>query len=324
MKERRIRRNAAQTGPGWRRRLVSWLVRHLQVFFYTLGQLSRGPANTLLTTSVIGIALALPAGLYVLVDNAQAVSRGWDGTAQISVFLKQDVDDAAGTKAAGELGHMPEVESVRYISKTEALQEYERMSGFPQALKALESNPLPGVIVVQPRPAFAQPAAVQALVDRLSKRSDVDFAQFDLQWVKRFYAIMQIVQRGVLVLAGLLSVAVLLIVGNTIRLGIQNRRDEIEIAKLFGATNAFIRRPFLYTGLWYGIIGSVIAWLLVSLAFELLRGPARHLADLYYSDFLLHGLDPTASAILVACGTVLGLLGSWLAVGQHLGDIEPS
>lgn len=313
-----------KSGPGARQRLGSWVIRHLQVFFYSLGQIWRGPFGALMTSAVIGIALALPAGLYLLLENAQVLSGGWDASAQVSVFLLADLPDERARASAREIEALPEVASARYVSRAQALREFEALSGFGEALKALGSNPLPAVVVLRPAPGHSDPAAVRSLVERLGTRPEVDIAQYDQQWVMRLYAIMEIVKRAVLVLASLLALAVLLIVGNTIRLGIQNRRDEIEIAKLFGATSAFIRRPFLYTGLWYGLIGAGLAWALVSASFGLLHQPAESLAALYNSSFRLQGLDLQSSLVLVATGAGLGLIGSWVAVGRHLGAIEPS
>ena len=223
-----------------------------------------------------------------------------------------------------QIASLTEVSAARVITKAEALAEFQEMSGFGAALDALEANPLPSVVVVQPAATHSDAEAVKTLVAAFATQAEVDVAQFDLQWVKRLYAMMEFVQRGVLVLAALLSVAVLLIVGNTIRLSIENRRDEIEIAKLVGATNAFIRRPFLYTGFWYGLFGGLLAHALVSSALELLREPTRQLALVYYSDFALLGLEGAASTVLVGSGALLGLAGSWVAVGRHLSSIEPS
>jgi len=291
--------------------------------FYTMGQLSRRPLGSLMTASVVGIALALPSGLYVLLENVRAVSRGWDGTAGISLFLRADVDDDGAVRLAHTIQTMPQVASTRWVSRVDALAEFRKASGLGDALEALEANPLPHVIMVRPQTAHTAPEDIRRLVDDLDARPEVDIAQFDLQWVQRLFGIMAIVQRGVLVLGAVLSVAVLLIVGNTIRLAIQNRRAEIEIAKLFGATNAFIRRPFLYTGLGYGLLGGVIAMLVVGSSLELLKGPVGQLAELYYSDFVLQGLGREASLVLVGAGAALGLTGSWVAVGRHLGAIEP-
>ena len=302
-------------------RLRAWLSRHLQVLVSSLGQLVRAPLGTLMTGGVIGIAL----GLYVLLENFQTVSRDWDGSAQISLFLAPAMSDADAREMAEELGRRPELDRVRVITRGEALDEYRRLSGFNDVLDALGAeNPLPAVLVLHPAPSHSGPAAIQNLLHELERRGDVEIAQYDLQWLKRLYAIMEIVQRGILVVAALLALGVMLIVGNTIRLSIQNRREEIEIAKLCGATDAFIRRPFLYTGLWFGLLGGVVAWTLVAASFELLRRPVGDLAALYYSDFLLVSIDAQTTIGLLGTGAALGLIGSWLAVGRHLDAIEPS
>jgi len=300
------------------------LLRHLQVLFFSLGRLSQTPFSTLMTVAVIGIALALPAGLYVALQNAQQLSQGWDSTTQISVFLKHEVDDRRAAALADQLRAMTEVAAVDYISRDQALEEFRRYSGFGDALTALDYNPLPAVLLVRPLEEHGAPQAVEQLLDRLRRLPEADGVQLDMQWVKRLYTIMEIGRRGVLVLAVLLGLSVLLVVGNTIRLAIQNRRDEIVITKLIGGTDAFIRRPFLYTGLWYGLLGGVIAWLLVNLSLALLSAPVSRLAGLYDSAYELSAAGGATSLVLLLGGTFLGLAGSWLAVGRHLGDIEPS
>ncbi len=306
------------------RGLHIWLLRHLQVFFYSLGQLSRHPFATLMTAAVIGIALALPAGLHVILKNAQQVSGGWDGAAKISLFLKKSVNDRQARTLQTRLRKLPEVGQVRYISRDQALEEFQRLSGFGEALDALEDNPLPSVLVIQPGLAASQPARTRQLLEKLRTYPEVDIANLDMQWVKRLYAIMDMVRRGVLVLAVLLAMAVLLVVGNTIRLAIQNRRAEIVVMKLIGGTDAFIRRPFLYTGFWYGLFGGLIAFVLVSLSFSVLSGPIERLAGLYQQQFVLSGLDFSSALLLFGASILLGLGGSWLAVGRHLRDIEPA
>lgn len=305
--------------------LNAWFIRHLQTFFYALGQLSRRPFSTLMTSAVIGIALALPAGLNVLLNNAQQVTAGWDGATQISLFLKTSVSETQAQSLAQQLRAMPQIGSVRYISRTQALAEFKKLSGFGDALSMLEDNPLPSVLVVFPTlDEHEGAAAVQALLDQLRARPEVDMAQLDMQWVKRIYAMMAIISRGVWVLASLLALAVLLVVGNTIRLAIQSRRDEIVIIKLIGGTDAFIRRPFLYSGFWYGLFGGVLALLLIQGALLALAGPVANLAGLYNSSFRLSGLGLLHVGALLGGGALLGLAGSWLAVGRHLREIEPT
>lgn len=304
--------------------LRTYLLRHLQVFFYSLGVLSRSPFATLMTAAVIGIALALPSGLHVVLKNAQQLSGGWDGAAQISLFLKRSVGDDEAERLAKQIRTLPQVAGVTYISRREALLEFQRLSGFGDALQALKDNPLPSVLVIRPASAESTPEATEALLQRLGAYPPVDLAQLDMQWVKRLYVIMELVRRGVVVLAILLAVAVLLVVGNTIRLAIQNRRDEIVVMKLIGGTDAFIRRPFLYTGFWYGLFGGVIAWVLVNLSLSILSEPVERLAGLYQSRFELSGFDLASTTMLLGASILLGLAGSWLAVGRHLRDIEPS
>jgi cell division transport system permease protein len=299
----------------------AWLSHHLHVFFFSLGQISRNPLATLMTASVIGIALALPTGLYLLLENARAVSQGWDGVMQISLYLKPEISDQQAYLLAQRLQQHPDIKQLRVISRSQALQEYKQLSGFSEALNMLVDNPLPAVLVVRPR--LATPQQGQMLLQQLSQLKEVDVAQFDQRWLKRLFAIVDIIRRGVLILAVLLALAVLLIIGNTIRLSIQSRREEIEVNKLFGATDRFIRRPFLYSGWWYGFLGSLFAWGLISYALYLLEDPTRQLSSLYFSQYQLITLDFKATLVLLLTGPFLGLLGAGLAVGRHLQSIQP-
>lgn len=301
-----------------------YFARHLQVFIGSLGRLSRAPLGTLMTSAVLGIALALPFGLSVLLENAERLSSGWDGATQVSLFLEREVSDERGRRLSETLAERPDIAETAFISREEALEEFQRLSGFGDVLDALESNPLPSVVVVRPAGAQLNPEGVEALVKRLKAYPEVELAQLDMQWVKRLYAIMDIVERGVHILALLLALAVVLVVGNTIRLAIQNRRDEIVITKLIGGTDAFIRRPFLYTGFWYGFFGSILAYLMIVGALFALRDPVRVLSGLYDSGFRLSSLETGTGAMLLGSGVLLGLLGSWLAVSRHLREIEPT
>jgi cell division transport system permease protein len=306
-------------------RLQAWLIRHLQTFFYTLGLLARAPLASFLTAAVIGVALALPAGLYVVLGNVESATRGWHASNEVSLFLKLDVSNDDAREVADGVRGWSQVTSARLITRSQALEEFRELSGFADVMDVFaDDNPLPAVIVVEPAVDAGNAAAMDKLLSRLGELPEVDFAQFDLAWLERLYGILRIVERGVLVLAALLAAGVLLVVGNTMRLGVENRRQEIEIAKLFGATDAFIRRPFLYSGLLYGIIGGAIAWLLVWTAFLLLGEPVQRLAALYSGDYRLQGLGPWASMALLGGGALLGLLGSWLSVGRHLAAIEPT
>ena len=303
--------------------LKTYLLRHLQVFFYSLGQLVRNPFSLLMTAAVIGIALALPTGLHVILKNVQQLSGEWNRTTQISVFLKPDITETRARDLQQKIKRLPEVEHVNYISKQKALDEFQRLSGFGDALNALEHNPLPSVLVVQPVINLENKNQSEQLIKKLQHFKGVDIAQRDVQWVKRLYAIMDIVSRGVVLLSVMLALAVLLVVGNTIRLAIQNRREEIIVTKLIGGTDAFIRRPFLYTGFWYGLLGGLIAIFLVSFSLLLLQAPIEQLTSLYQGSFSLENMDFLTALNLLIISILLGLSGSWLAVGRHLKDIEP-
>ena len=311
-------------GPQQNTLMVSYLVHHLRVFIASLGDLSRHPMATLMTTAVIAIALALPTGLYLALNNIGGLSAGWDGSTQISLFLHTKVSEKKAQTFASRLRRHNEIDKVKLISKKQGLEQFRELSGFGGALEFLDDNPLPIVLVVQPIVDPQRPDKITHLVKELEDEKLVELAQLDVQWVKRLYTLLEIANRGIWIIGSLLGLAVLLVIGNTIRLDIQNRRAEIEVAKLIGASNAFIRRPFLYTGLWYGLIGGLMAWLLTALSLNFLEGPVQKLAVLYHSTFQLSGLEGSNILVLIGISCGLGLLGSWLAVGRHLSEIEPS
>ncbi len=299
-----------------------WLSQHLQALVASVGRLYRLPLPSLMTTAVIAIALALPTAFLLLLVNVERVTGGWESSARVSLFIKQDVAAPRYRALADELLGRQAVAAVEVVTPEAALDEFRRLSGFHEALELLDSNPLPPVLVVQPS-AGLTPSGIDELVAQLRTLAEVDQLRLDQEWVQRLHAIMQLVQRGVWVIAALLAIAVILVIGNTIRLDILNRRDEIVIAKLIGATDAFIRRPFLYEGIWYGAAGGLVAALLIEGGRLLLGGPARELALLYGSGFVIQGLTLSEFSQLTGFGALLGLVGSWTAVGRHLAAIEP-
>lgn len=302
---------------------ATWLSHHLQVALGSLGRLLRNPLPTGMTVVVIAFALALPAGLYALTQNLDLLSESWDQTADLSLFLTMDTDLEQAQILAAELEAHGNLNQVTLIDPDQALLELGSYSGFSEAITQLEENPLPVVLMLEPTPDVQTPAALERLAKEVEARPQVDFARLDAQWVRRFQAILSLAQRGVMLLGGALALAVLLVVGNTIRLEIENRRNEIEIMELVGATPAFIRRPFLYTGGWYGLFGGISAWLLVALALTLVQGPVSRLAGLYHTQFPLAGLGPAAALTILGGSLCLGLLGSWISVGRHLKAAQP-
>lgn len=305
------------------RETTIWWSHHTYVLLSSLGQLVRTPFPTMMTIVMIGIVLALPTGLYLLLENIQQISHDWGGTTQISLFLKPEIEEAKVHVLADQLLARPEMSNVQIITPAEALEEYRSLSGFKDALMALESNPLPYVLVLQLANGNITSKENQLLIEHLSRIPEVEVAQFDMLWLKRLFAMIEVVRRGVFILATLLSLAVVLVIGNTIRLSLYNRREEIEVYKLVGATDAFIRRPFLYSGLWYGLLGGIMAWGFVDISFWLLQNPIKNLTFLYNNPFKLVTLNIEITTILLFTSALLGLGGSWLAVGQHLKEIQP-
>jgi cell division transport system permease protein len=278
----------------------------------------------MMTIAVIAIALALPVGMYIALTNIGQLSSGWDGSTQISLFLHTSVTEDDAQKLMQRLEKHKNIKKIELIDKETGLEQFKEISGFGDALKYLDSNPLPIVLVIHPKTQTDEPDRTTALVEELGKNPLVELAQLDVQWVKRLYTFLEIANRGILVISSMLAIAVLLVIGNTIRLDIQNRREEIEVSKLIGASDAFIRRPFLYTGLWYGIFGGVVAWFITLISLFLMEDPIHKLALLYHSEFRLSGLGFSNTLILILISCLLGLTGSWLAVSRHLKEIEPS
>lgn len=302
---------------------LTWALRHLQMSLSALGRLTRNPLPTLMTAAVIGIAIALPAGLSLLIDNVRHLSNSWEGSSSISLYLQDELSDEQAEQVRAQIALRADIAEARLITKAQALQEFRELSGFGEAVDLLDSNPLPAVVLVQPSQQVSSAEAAEQLANALQAYREIDLAQVDLQWVRRLAAITETIQRAVLLLAALLSAAVLLVIGNTIRLEIQNRHAEIEIVKLVGGTDAFIRRPFLYEGLWYGLFGALIAIVLVLIAMLLMQGPVAELAGLYTSSFSLNIAQISTLLLMLLGGPLLGWLGAWLAVGKHLQRIVP-
>jgi len=303
--------------------MKQWLERHVQTFVGSLGRLWQHPFSTLLTVLVIGIALALPACLHVLVQNVRAASGGWSNALDISVYMKPAATLEQARQAAERVRKRRDVEDVKLVEADDALEEFRRNSGFGEALDALKDNPLPHALVVRPAAEFREASQVEGLTEELRKIDHVDLVQLDTAWVSRFNAILDVVRRVVLLAAGLFALGILVIVGNTIRLDIENRRDEIEVTKLVGGSDAFVRRPFLYSGVWYGLGGALIAWLIVNIVISVLGDPVQRIAGLYGSTFELDGLGLEGTGVLLLGGVVLGWLGSFIAATRELRGIEP-
>ena len=308
------------SGPGWLQRQVQ---DHVRALTGTFGDLLRRPVATALTAFVIGITLALPAGLHALVGNLGRAGEGLQGSLRATLFLKDSTTADRGADLTREIASRPGVTAAHYISREEALQEFRAGSGFAAALDQLKENPLPAVIEVTPDGHQPQ-ARIESLLKTLGELPEVEQARLDEKWVQRLYAILELVQKAVNLIAGALGVAVLVVVGNTIRLDIENHRHEIAVMKLIGAADGYIRRPYLYCGLWYGLAGAILACLLVEAGILALQEPAGRLAGLYGSPARLDGLGFDTALALFGIGPALGWVGAFWAVSRHLQDIEPA
>lgn len=304
--------------------MTAWLVRHAQTMVGSLGRLSQHKLSSLLTMLVIGIALALPTCLLVLVTNAQRATGEWNRAIDISVYLKRPTSAAEAKQLVDRVRQRRDVAEVQFISAEDALREFRRDSGFGEAIDALEDNPLPHALIVRPTATYATPAAISSLADSLREFPSVDVVQLDTAWVDRLNAILAAIGRAIVIATAVLALGVLVIVGNTIRLDIQNRRAEIEVTKLVGGSDGFVRRPFLYNGIWYGLGGGLLAWIITALVVAALREPIQRIAVLYGSNFQIVPIDLTTTAQLLLSGAFLGWLGSYLAASRHLRDIEPT
>ncbi|WP_421281349.1 permease-like cell division protein FtsX [Aeromonas taiwanensis] len=306
------------------RRLMMYGVDHVRQAFASLGELWRNPLASLMTLAVLGVSLALPSCFHVLLKNAEVVEGSWQTSSQISLYLRKDLPEQSILDMRQRILLYPEVESVTYMNRDEALKEFREISGFGDALDYLDSNPLPPVLSVIPDPRWQNPEGAAELLAKLENEPGIEQGKLDLQWLTRLQGIMNLLRHTITGIAVLLLSAVLLIVGNTLRLNILNQRSEIEVLKLVGATDAFIHRPFLYTGIWFGVIGGMLAWWLTEVMVIWSEGVVKELAGLYNSNFRLVGMGAFDGFNLILLGALLGLIASWFSVHRHIRDIEPS
>jgi cell division transport system permease protein len=298
-------------------------VRHTQALLGSIGRLARNPFATAVTFLVIGLALALPLALDLFVTNAQAATGGFADAVDMSVYFKTDVPLAKAQQLASDARQRSEVAEVSLIPADKALDEFRTYSGFGTALEALKENPLPHVLHVRPKAESSSAAALESLRRYFTAWPEVDIVQLDSEWVMRFNAILEVLRRLLVIAAALLGAGVLAVIGNTIRLEILNRKEEIEVTKLVGGSNGFVRRPFLYTGVLYGLGGAVLGWLIVEGTVAILGQPVATLAQLYGSRYLLQGPTSDDIFMVLGAGVVLGWLGAWISAARHLRRIEP-
>lgn len=315
--------NIRRDKPATSNQLIAYLLHHIQSLIFSLGKIYQAPVPTIMTVAVIGITLSLPGGFYLFLKNINAMSGDYRSITQITLYLDIKLSEKKAIAFEREISTMENVQSTEFISRQASLEAFRESSGFGKSIDTLAENPLPHTIIVEPM-GEADTFAVKSLLNTLQASPQVKIAKLDTEWLERLYTILEIAKRSVVIVTILFSIAVLLIIGNTIRLDIQNRYQEIIVTKLIGATNAFIRRPFLYGGIWYGLLGGLTSWLIVEIGYLAISGPLNRLNMLYQADLELITFTFQDFIILVTSSTLLGLAGSWIAVAQHLNQIEPT
>ena len=320
----KARRGAVGARAGNGGRIKASLGHHAHSLQDSLKRLLKDPLQTLMTSSVIAIALSLPATLFLVVDNARQFENSFKSFSQITAYVEHNASPKQISGIQNQLKSMPEIVSLVYISPEQALQEFTQSSGFGGALDHLESNPLPPVFVLSPNAATSMEAdKMQQLLAKISQIDSMEDAQIDMLWLQRLRSLTQIGQKIVMAIGSALGLGVLVIIGNSIRLAINNRREEIIVVKLVGGTDAYVRRPFLYSGMLMGLMGAMGTAFILVVGFWWLGASVAQLSELYNSHYRLQGPGFKGCMLLIAIGASLGLCGSWLAVGRHLKDIKP-
>ena len=308
-------------GPDFGTLVHAWIESHRASLLDSLRRLGKQPIGSFFTCLVMAVALSLPMGLSLLLNNVERLGGSWQRAAQISLYLNLDTSSKEGEALRDDIKNIPGVAEAEYISRDQALEEFQQQSGLGEALKELPQNPLPGVVLVTPNEV--DKPALEALRQKLAGMPKVQQAQLDLVWVERLAAILKLGDRFVFGLTVLLVSALLLVIGNTIRLHIENRRIEIEVIKLVGGTDSYVRRPFLYMGALYGLGAGFLSWGVLAFGLDWLNDAVTGLAGLYGSDFALAGV-PVADGLSLLLGAVLlGYIGAWIAVARHLRELAP-
>jgi cell division transport system permease protein len=315
---------ATQSKKGLVQKFRSYLAHHRSSLATSYARLLASPMQSLLTALVVAIALTLPALLILSLQNLQALGGNWDASPRLTLFLKEGVSDAARENFERQLSEDVRVADFEYLSQEQALDDFQRLSGFGDVLESLDNNPLPASYEISPASELASTDQQAALAQTYQEHALVEDVLIDMAWVQRFNALTELAEKVVYGLAALLCLGALLAIGNTVRLVIESRKEEIVVIKLVGGTDGFVRRPLLYTGGLYGLAGALLSCLIIALAVTGVEATIEHLVELYQSEFRLHGLSFIQMLGLLGLGAVLGWLGALLAVGRHLRAIEPT
>ncbi len=309
------RRQVKRPGP-----FKAWLQQQKNAIQFSLKRLWFNPVSTWITLAAIAIALSLPTSLSVLLENMQTLTDNKREVPTVTLFMKGNISEQQTKDRAELLSELDEVSSVQVVTREQAIDNFRKISGFAETLEALPENPLPHVLILTPKLSMFSnfESDLDEFADKLNAYSDVETVQVDIEWIQRLRAILNIADRIVLVVSILLGLTVLLVIGNTIRLDIENRKEEITVTRLIGATNGYIRRPFIYGGFWLGIFGGVISLVIVHVALLFLIEPVSDLAQEYGSNFTLNGVGAVMTLQVLVVSALLGIVGAWLAVGRYL------
>ena len=304
--------------------ITAWAQSHLNSCILSFKKMLKNSVGSFLTLVMLAAALSLPSGLYIYLQNLHGVTGNWNENIQISIFLDEDTSNHELENLAKEISKIQAVSHIKSLTKEQALKEFQRFTGYTEIIEDLKSNPLPPTIIIYPSSTSNSREEITLLQNKLGMLPKVNSVRVDTEWIQRLFVIVEIIEKTILIISVLLGVSVILIIGNTVRLEIQNQKEEIIVCKLIGASDAFIRRPFLYGGVWYGVLSGGFAWLIVSAAVWLLRPAVNRLGVLYQNEAVLQNISLTQGSIIVFLAAVLGFLGSRIAVAQHLKAIRPS
>jgi cell division transport system permease protein len=320
-KKQTAARKSANTTAMRRGGLGALVTQHQAVAVDSLFRLLGEPLSSLMTWAVIGIALALPLSLLLLLQNLQGLGADLEQSRAISVYLEKSLEQEQQQNLADTLAGRAGITAVTLVSADESLAEFRAASGLGNVLDGLEENPLPAVIEVIPADSAAD--SIAGMIESISAMDGVEAVEYDLQWLQRLDSLVALATSLALMLAGMLGLGVLLVIGNTVRLAIENRRAEIVVVKLVGGTDAYVARPFLYTGLWYGAGGGILALLVVFAAIAVLKGPYENLLGTWANGAELQTLSLSGAFAVLAGAALLGWLGAQISVYRHLRAIEP-
>ena len=303
--------------------MKSWFKRHLQVLFYTLGHFSRNRLSVSMTVLALGIGFSIPIIMYSVVDSLTSIGGQWQERPQITLYLDKSADSAQIESIRLRLNNDLRFSHVQYISAEQGLAEFSINNQFEQAIALLDHNPLPPVFVVFPHISH-DPDDIAALTNELGQIEYVASAQYDFEWLQKLSALTSFLKRTVIVLASIIAIGLLLLIANTIRLEISNRKNEIEIIDQLGGTPAFIARPFLYMGFLEGFLGGIVAIAISAMILQLLHGPLLKLADLYSLAFTLPRSRLDIVIIVLGSSGLLGWLSAKFTLSQYMRELTPT